>query len=326
MKNMKKEGANQQELTKEMRILAYLDEGLTWQQICHELHVSPSKISKAVKKRDGTYVPDDKTKDNNNSEKYSEMYTLFLEGKMPHEVAIALNLPMDYVQKHYVFYLNSVGLEGAVKLYKNEKDEGVKTLQNIRSIMKKFGNSVYDLKSVEAFATYTYDVHIAGRNLTSLTRECNEKSKEKLAEIKAIQDWKEMSENEKRRCEEWSTRADAACKKYNDFIADIERLKRENPLANAYRAARAGAKIVLNDQYFMIRLAFQAVINAIDRNIWLQWYFLPRTRPAELCYNSGADKRVKESCEKALIELANAHYDRLIDEAINRGGYIRKIS
>ena len=85
---------------KEKEIIRLVEEGKTYPQISKELHVSPTQICAAKKKVVGSNIePSFQTK----------AYKMFLKGKRPIDVAIALKIDKDETTKLWKEYLQLTG-------------------------------------------------------------------------------------------------------------------------------------------------------------------------------------------------------------------------
>ena len=125
---------NKRELYNE--IIRLRQEGKTYREISKILHVSPSQISAALKKFEGTNTePCTQTK----------AYKMFLKGKRPIEVAIALGIGDEQTTKFWKEYLD---LSGHFKLLKigEELKENFQPFFNIYNAINKKGLTLEEIE------------------------------------------------------------------------------------------------------------------------------------------------------------------------------------
>ena len=132
-------------------IIRLRQEGKTYREISKILHVSPSQISAALKKFEGT---------NNEPSIQTKAYKMFLKGKRPIEVAIALGIGDEQTTKLWKEFLE---LSGHYRLLKigEELKENLQRFLNIYNRIKKKGLSLEEIeegiersKDIKAKAEY----------------------------------------------------------------------------------------------------------------------------------------------------------------------------
>ena len=125
---------NKRELYNE--IIRLRQEGKTYREISKILHVSPSQISAALKEFEGTNIePGIQTK----------AYRMFLKGKRPIDVAIALGIGDEQTTKLWKEYLE---LSGHYRLLKigEELKENLQRFLNIYNRIKKKGLTLEEIE------------------------------------------------------------------------------------------------------------------------------------------------------------------------------------
>ena len=135
----------------EKEIIRLLNEGKTYREISKILHVSPTQISAVRKKYEGTTTePSIQTK----------AYKMFLKGKRPIDVAIALGIGDEQTTKLWKEYLE---LSGHYRLLKigEELKENLQRFLNIYNRIKKKGLTLEEIeegiersKDIKAKAEY----------------------------------------------------------------------------------------------------------------------------------------------------------------------------
>jgi Homeodomain-like domain len=117
-------------------IIRLRQEGKTYREISKILHVSPSQISAALKEFEGT---------NTEPSIQTQAYRMFLEGKRPIDVAIALGIGDEQTTKFWKEYL---ALSGHFKLLKigEELKENFQRFLSIYNGIKKKGLSLEEIE------------------------------------------------------------------------------------------------------------------------------------------------------------------------------------
>jgi hypothetical protein len=113
---------------KEKEIIRLVEEGKIYPQISKELHVSPTQISAAKKKVVGT---------NNEPSIQTKAYKMFLKGKRPIDVAIALKTDKDETTKLWKEYLQLTGEHKLLKVRDELKENFERFLRTYNAIKKK---------------------------------------------------------------------------------------------------------------------------------------------------------------------------------------------
>ena len=121
---------------KDNAILRLVDEGKTYREILKILHVSPNDISSAKKSREGS---------NTEPSIQTKAYKMFLEGKAPIEVAIALGIGKEEIIKLWKEYLEITGHFRLLKIAEELK-ENLQRFLNIYNEIKKKGLTLEDIE------------------------------------------------------------------------------------------------------------------------------------------------------------------------------------
>ena len=120
----------------ENEIIRLLQEGKTYREISKILHVSPTQISAVRKKYEGnTNEPSIQTK----------AYKMFLKGKRPIEVAIALQIGDEQATKLWKEYLELTGHYRLLKIGEELK-ENFQPFFNTYNAIKKRGLTLEDIQ------------------------------------------------------------------------------------------------------------------------------------------------------------------------------------
>ena len=114
---------------REGRVLELYNQGKSTREIAKELRMSLRDISFILKKGQVNHgitatIMDDGNNSNNNkpaSEKATQAYKLFSEGKKPVEVAIQLGLSEKQVTRYFIEYWKLKGLYGLYHIYQESK-------------------------------------------------------------------------------------------------------------------------------------------------------------------------------------------------------------
>jgi DNA-binding transcriptional regulator GbsR (MarR family) len=158
---------SKQELYNE--IIRLRQEGKTYREISKILHVSPSQISAALKEFEGT---------DTKPSMQTQAYRMFLDGKRPIDVAIALGLGNDQTTKLWKEYL---GLTGHPVLLKIEEELGTnfKPFFNMYNMIKKRKLTLEDIEKgiKRARDIVLIDVELARKE--KLSNELDEQIKER---------------------------------------------------------------------------------------------------------------------------------------------------
>jgi transposase len=116
---------------KERLVVELFRQGMTYQQIAKEAHVSLRDIGPILNKA-GEY------QSLSNS---SQAYKMFSEGSTPAQVAITLNLREKEVSEYYREYWNLTGMYQLNQIYEELKDEGIWSVLQLYGRMKTEGLS-----------------------------------------------------------------------------------------------------------------------------------------------------------------------------------------
>ena len=120
----------------EKEIIRLLNEGKTYREISKILHVSPTQISAVRKKYEGT---------NNEPSIQTKAYKMFLKGKRPIEVAIALGIGDEQTTKLWKEYLELTGHYRLLKIGEELK-ENLQRFLNIYNGIKKKGLTLEEIE------------------------------------------------------------------------------------------------------------------------------------------------------------------------------------
>ena len=118
---------NKRELENE--IIRLRQEGKTYREISKILHVSPSQISAALKKSEGT---------NNEPSIQTKAYEMFLKGKRPIDVAIALGIGDEQTTKLWKEYLHLSREYKLLKIRDELKDNFDHFVNLFKEMMSKY--------------------------------------------------------------------------------------------------------------------------------------------------------------------------------------------
>ena len=113
---------------KENAIIRLVDEGKKYREILKILHVSPNDISSAIKSREGS---------NTEPSIQTKAYKMFLEGKTPIEVAIALGIGKEEITKLWKEYLEITGHFRLLKIAEELKEKFQPFFKIYNTIKKK---------------------------------------------------------------------------------------------------------------------------------------------------------------------------------------------
>ena len=120
----------------ENEIIRLLNQGKTYREISKILHVSPTQISAVRKKYEGT---------NTESSFQTKAYRMFLKGKRPIQVAIALGIGDEQTTKLWKEYLELTGHYRLVKIGEELK-ENLQRFLNIYNRIKKKGLTLEEIE------------------------------------------------------------------------------------------------------------------------------------------------------------------------------------
>ena len=112
----------------EKEIIRLLNEGKTYREISKILHVSPTQISAAKKKFEGTDTA---------LGIQTKAYKMFLEGKRPIDVAISLKTDKDETTKLWKEYLQLTGEHKLLKVRDELKENFERFFRTYNAIKKK---------------------------------------------------------------------------------------------------------------------------------------------------------------------------------------------
>jgi transposase len=129
---------------KEKRVIdLYYNQGKTTHEIIKELRVSPNYVSAVLKKeeeKNNSIVTNNQQRSSSSSA--TKAYDLFLKGKTPLQVAIALNIRQSEAAKYYREYWKLKRLHKLYSAYKELGDEGIGDFLKLYTRAKKEGVSI----------------------------------------------------------------------------------------------------------------------------------------------------------------------------------------
>ena len=124
---------------KERRIIdLYYNQGKTTREIIKELRVSPNYVSAILKKEEekNNNIVTNKQQQPSSSSHATKAYELLSEGKIPLQVAIALNIKQSEVIKYYKEYWILKRLHKLYSAYTELGDEGLGAFLKLYRLMK----------------------------------------------------------------------------------------------------------------------------------------------------------------------------------------------
>ena len=298
---------------REKEILAYRQAGHSFRETCRELRVSPNEISTAEKKERGEFVPNEKA--NPNFENYAEMYRLFSIGKQPLQVAIELNLPVDYVSEQYLEYLKSKRLYSFVQLYQRIGDAGTRTVLLAYNSMEEvgFGNKP---ELVGRYVTYCQEMVNEGMNLEKMRERSSEAHKDAMTAETELEGLNKQQDTSRKALDGINKKIEESNKELARINDAIVYQMRMNPNATAAEAAREMAEAILNDHLELIRLAQEVIYKSARNNIYTRWLLLPETRPVEFDVLPKAE--IERRLNYVINEVGVLFYNRVAGQVVNR--------
>ena len=127
---------------KERRIIdLYYNQGKTTREIIKELRVSPNYVSAILKKEEEKNNNIVTNKQQQSSALATRAYELFSNGKMPLQVAIALNIRQSEAAKYYKEYWKLKRLHKLYLVYTELGDDGLGDFLRLHKLSKKEGIS-----------------------------------------------------------------------------------------------------------------------------------------------------------------------------------------
>jgi len=255
-------GQNLELTEKEKEILRLRKLPRTYRQICKELGVNPNEISTAIKKESGKYNPRRFKEEQSNdkpllpTEDYSKIYLLFSKGWLPKQVAIEMNLPADFVNEHYMLYLEMEGWYLVTQLYKFGGPESFRAVADLVSFLKA---NRYDLKKVIPIMKYAQEVIREETNLRELRSEHDSLLNQKLGFKSANAELEEENsklKQENRRLREENNNEVKCAQKIKEWID-------ANPGITTAQIVEKKIAEALASNYTMMDCTFPAVIQAM---------------------------------------------------------------
>lgn len=297
---------------KEKQIIELLQQENTYDKICEKLHVSPKTISIAKKKHEGRWEHSE-TKQVPNRENYSEIYKLFTEGKEPLQVARILNLPVDYVSKLFLDYLEAIHLQDIVKLYHECKEEGIEVLRQLATEMKKrsmnpkhFGAAVY----------YFQQYHQEGMKLEDVRKErikVNESIGKRQADLEQVE---AQILTKRTELADILTQKEAEAINRKSLLDEDKRLRQQYPQLTIVQIAVIKANEVLERNDRLLETALNTVLKGVKNSPLAYGVIFPEKLPQIIFSKPGAARGYQELCKSELWRIKNDFYNRLLEDTI----------
>lgn len=278
----------------------------SYRVVMKERHTNPTKIRDI--KLIATGHKDSGTEKFQDGLNYSEMYRRFQNGQRPPAVAIALNLPINLVQQHYIQYIEGSKVPGFAKLYAELGYDGFSELELIRESMKRSGYA--NLKLAGKFVAKAEELVHPGNTAETLEAKASKlqgniawMTKEKVARQKNLEELDKV-EREK-------------SKKIEDFEGMITRLRQMNPNATAAEAATEAIREVLNNRRRVFAMEIESLLygarSDFDLLLYVKWFLFPNTREANV-----SDYQIMSAIMQSLPPIAQDVCDKFINLVKNR--------